>query len=34
MLRSEKLPFINTTQMSIEEIGTTIMHRAGLRRNI
>ena len=34
LFRSENLPFINTTQMSIEEIGTTIMHRAGLRRNI
>ena len=34
LFRKYKLPFINTTQMSIEEIGTTIMHKAGLKRKI
>ena len=34
LFRQHKLPFINTTQMSIEEIGTTIMHKAGLKRKI
>ena len=34
LFRKHKIPFLNTTQMSIEEIGTTIMHKAGLKRKI
>lgn len=32
MLRREQIPFTNTTAMSIEEIATTIMQRAGVAR--
>lgn len=32
MFRSCGIPFVNTTKMSVEEIGAYILHRAGLRR--
>jgi len=32
MFRSHGIPVLNTTRMSIEEIGTTIMHKTGLKR--
>ncbi|MBX2885258.1 MAG: kinase/pyrophosphorylase [Granulosicoccus sp.] len=34
IFRSTRIPYINTTRSSIEEISATIMHRAGLRRKI
>ncbi len=32
IFRVARIPYINTTKMSIEEIGATIRHRAGIRR--
>jgi regulator of PEP synthase PpsR (kinase-PPPase family) len=32
--RQEKIPFIDTSNMSIEEIATTILHQAGLERRL
>ncbi|WP_028452007.1 posphoenolpyruvate synthetase regulatory kinase/phosphorylase PpsR [Chitinilyticum aquatile] len=32
LLRHVSVPYLNTTRMSIEELATTIMHRAGLSR--
>ncbi|MBX2824755.1 MAG: kinase/pyrophosphorylase [Gammaproteobacteria bacterium] len=32
--RATRIPFINTTRMSIEEISATIMHHSGLKRKI
>lgn len=34
IFRSQKVPVINTTKMSIEEIGAKIVQRMGIRRNI
>ena len=34
MYRRERIPFINTTSKSIEEISTTIVHRANLNRDL
>ncbi len=34
MFRVARIPYINTTRMSVEEIGATILHRAGLRRRV
>lgn len=34
MFRREGVPYINTTAKSIEEIATTILHRANLRRDL
>jgi [pyruvate, water dikinase]-phosphate phosphotransferase / [pyruvate, water dikinase] kinase len=33
LYRRERIPFLDTTSMSIEEISATIMHRAGIRRS-
>ncbi len=32
--RRERIPFINTTSKSVEEISTTIVHRANLNRDL
>ena len=32
IFRTARIPYLNTTSMSIEEIGATIIHKAGLRR--
>jgi len=34
IFRTTRMPCVNTTRMSIEEISATIMHRSGLRRKI
>lgn len=34
IFRTARIPYLNTTRMSVEEIGATIIHRAGLRRRI
>ncbi len=34
MFRVARIPYLNTTRMSVEEIGATILHRAGLRRRV
>lgn len=34
LFKREKIPYINTTSMSIEEIATTIMQQAGLKRRL
>ena len=34
IFRTARIPYINTTKMSVEEIGATIMHRSGLHRRI
>jgi [pyruvate, water dikinase]-phosphate phosphotransferase / [pyruvate, water dikinase] kinase len=34
LMQRERVPTVNTTSRSIEEIATTILHRAGLQRNI
>lgn len=34
MYRRERIPFINTTAKSVEEISTTIVHRANLERDL
>ena len=33
MMQRERIPMIDTTSKSIEEIATTILHRTGLRRS-
>jgi len=33
-MQRERIPMLDTTSRSIEEIATTILHRAGLRRHI
>lgn len=32
--RTARIPYLNTTKMSVEEIGATIIHKAGLRRRL
>ncbi len=34
IFRTARIPYLNTTRMSVEEIGATIIHKAGLRRRI
>lgn len=34
IFRTARLPYVNTTKMSVEEIGATIIHKAGLRRKV
>ena len=34
MYRRERIPFINTTAKSVEEISTTIVHQANLDRDL
>jgi regulator of PEP synthase PpsR (kinase-PPPase family) len=34
LMQRERVPTVNTTSRSIEEIATTILHRAGLQRHI
>jgi regulator of PEP synthase PpsR (kinase-PPPase family) len=34
MMESERIPVVDTTTKSIEEIATTILHRTGLRRSV
>jgi [pyruvate, water dikinase]-phosphate phosphotransferase / [pyruvate, water dikinase] kinase len=34
MMESERIPVLDTTTKSIEEIATTILHRTGLRRSV
>jgi regulator of PEP synthase PpsR (kinase-PPPase family) len=34
MFRQENIPYVNTTSKSIEEIATTIIHRADLKRDL
>ena len=34
LMQREQVPVIDTTSRSIEEISTTILHRAGLQRHI
>ena len=34
LMQRERIPMLDTTSRSIEEIATTILHRAGLRRHI
>jgi regulator of PEP synthase PpsR (kinase-PPPase family) len=34
MRESERIPVVDTTTKSIEEIATTILHRTGLRRSV
>ncbi len=34
MFRRDRIPYIDTSAMSIEEIATTILHRANLRRDL
>ncbi len=34
VFRSARIPFVNTTRMSIEEIGATILHKTGTPRKI
>lgn len=34
IFRAEEVPYLNTTKMSVEEIGATILHRTNLQRNI
>jgi regulator of PEP synthase PpsR (kinase-PPPase family) len=33
-MQREQVPAVDTTSRSIEEIATTILHRAGLQRHI
>jgi len=33
LMELERIPVIDTTSKSIEEIATTILHRSGLRRS-
>jgi len=33
-MQRERIPMLDTTARSIEEIATTILHRAGLQRHI
>jgi len=32
--RKEKIPFLNSTQLSVEELGAKIMQKAGLAKSI
>jgi len=34
IFRTARIPYLNTTRMSVEEIGATIIHKAGLRRRV
>jgi len=34
LYRSEKIPFINSTSFSVEEIATKILDKKGLKRRI
>ena len=34
LMQREQVPTVDTTSRSIEEIATTILHRAGLQRHI
>ena len=34
IFRTARIPYLNTTKMSVEEIGATIIHKAGLRRRL
>ena len=34
IFRTARLPYLNTTRMSVEEIGATIVHKAGLIRRV
>jgi regulator of PEP synthase PpsR (kinase-PPPase family) len=34
LFRRERIPFVNTTQMSVEEIATTLMHEHGLQPRV
>ena len=34
LMQREAIPVLDTTSISIEEIATTILHRAGLQRHV
>ncbi|MCC6868580.1 MAG: kinase/pyrophosphorylase [Burkholderiales bacterium] len=34
LMEAERIPFVDTTTKSIEEIATTVLHRTGLRRSV
>jgi regulator of PEP synthase PpsR (kinase-PPPase family) len=34
LMERERIPIVDTTTKSIEEIATTILHRTGLRRTV
>ncbi|MCC5811048.1 MAG: kinase/pyrophosphorylase [Ectothiorhodospiraceae bacterium] len=34
LFRREKIPFVNSTNVSIEEIATTMLHQSGLKRRV
>jgi regulator of PEP synthase PpsR (kinase-PPPase family) len=34
LMRNEAIPFLDTTSRSIEELASTILHKANLQRNI